>query len=92
MMFHLNLAPEQSALNRDHFRQRFLRHCAHVDRRLEDRSYLADEFSIADVALFPIIAARADIIAAATGLRHLKSWQARVGERSLTAHGMAVNG
>lgn len=64
-------------------------HCVNVDRRLEGRDFLADEFSIADVALDPIIAARADLIHATAGLSHLKSWQARVGARPETARTMS---
>ena len=55
MLFQMSLAPGQSAENVAFFEQRFMRHCSSVDRQLEARDYIADEFSIADVALFPII-------------------------------------
>jgi GST-like protein len=73
MIFHMSLTPVQSGAKLEYFCQRFLTHCVNVDRRLEGRDFLADEFSIADVALYPIIAARAALIQIAAGLSHLKS-------------------
>ena len=56
------IGPEPKRTNLEFFRQRFLKHCANVDRRLQGRDFLADEFSIADVALYPIIAVRTALI------------------------------
>jgi glutathione S-transferase len=41
---------------------------------LQGRSYLAGEFSIADVALYPVSLARAALIEGAAGLSDLKAW------------------
>jgi GSH-dependent disulfide-bond oxidoreductase len=90
-LFQMSLAPEQSEANVEFFARRFLKHCAHVDRRLEGRSFLADEFSIADVALYPIIAVRTALIEAIDGLSYLKSWQARVGMRPETTRAMLTH-
>ena len=91
MLFQMSLAPQQSAANLEFFRQRFLKHCANVDRRLQGRDFLADEFSIADVALYPIISVRTALIQAAAGLNWLKSWEARVASRPATATAMAAH-
>lgn len=91
VLFQMSLAPNQSATNLEFFRQRFLKHCANVDRRLQGRDFLADEFSIADVALYPIIAVRTALIQAAAGLSRLKSWEARVASRPATATAMAAH-
>jgi GST-like protein len=91
-LFQLLLAPEKSAANIRHFEQRFLKHCADIDTRLQGRSYLADEFSIADVALYPIVLARAALIERADGLLNLKAWQQRVAGREQTASAIAANG
>ena len=91
MIFHISLTPVQSEANVEYFCQRFMKHCISVDRRLEGRDFLADEFSIADVALYPIIAARAAMIQTAAGLGHLKSWEARVAARPETARAMSAH-
>jgi GST-like protein len=91
MIFQMSLTPEQSGASAEYFVQRFLRHCVDVDRRLEGRNFLADEFSIADVALYPIIAVRAALIHATAGLSHLKSWEARVAARPETARAMSAH-
>jgi GSH-dependent disulfide-bond oxidoreductase len=91
MLFQLSLAPIQNAANADFFTQRFLGHCANIDRRLADREYLADEFSIADIALYPIVAVRTALIQTTSGLSHLKSWEARVAARPETARAMLAD-
>jgi GSH-dependent disulfide-bond oxidoreductase len=91
-LFQLSLAPEKSAANVHHFEQRFLKHCADIDRRLQGRSYLAEEFSIADVALYPVVLARAALIESADGLLNLKAWRQRIAAREQTASAMAANG
>jgi GST-like protein len=91
-LFHLSLAPEPSAANADFFARRFLKTCVNVDRRLDGRDYLAEEFSIADIALYPIIKARSALIDRTTGLEHLKAWQQRMAARRQTVTAMAANG
>ncbi len=91
-LFQLSLAQEKSAANVHHFEQRFLKHCADIDRRLQGRSYLAEEFSIADVALYPVVLARAALIESADGLLNLKAWRQRIAAREQTASAMAANG
>ena len=91
MLFQLSLAPEQSAANTDFFTQRFLGHCANIDRRLAGRDFLAGAFSIADIALYPIVAARLALIEATPGLGHLKAWGVRIAGRPETARAMQVH-
>jgi GSH-dependent disulfide-bond oxidoreductase len=92
ILFQLSLAPEPGAVNADFFTQRFLKACANVDRRLDGRDYLAEEFSIADIALYPIIKARSGVIDRATGLGHLKAWERRMAARQQIVMAIAANG
>ncbi len=91
-MFQLTIPPERSAANTAFFEQRFLRHCAHVDRQLAGRDYLADEFSIADVALFPIIAVRGARIDATPDLANLNNWRSRMAGRQAPREALASHG
>jgi GST-like protein len=91
-MFQLSIAPENSAANNSHFAQRFLTHCANVDEQLEGQDFLAGEFSIADVALYPVIAVRSALIDATFGLTNLKEWRQRIATREQTISAMAANG
>ena len=91
-LFQLSLAPEKSPANVRHFEQRFLKHCTDIDTRLQGRPYLAGEFSIADIALYPVVLARATHIESAAGLPNLKEWKQRVAARGQTASAMAANG
>jgi GST-like protein len=92
VLFQLSLAPEKSAANVRHFEQRFLKHCTDIDTRLQGRSYLAEEFSIADVALYPVVLARAPLIENTDGLLSLKAWKQRIAGREQTASALAANG
>lgn len=75
------VAPDKSPANVALFKERlagFFRAC---DARLAGRDYLADEFSVTDVALYPVWAQRKDL---AAGLADL----ARSGERMATRPGV----
>lgn len=89
VIFQMSIAPEQSSANVSFFEQRFLRHCSNVDRQLDGREFIADEFSIADVALYPIIVVREAVIDAAAGLANLKAWTSRMATRRHTSTAMA---
>jgi GSH-dependent disulfide-bond oxidoreductase len=91
-MFQSSLVPEQVAANTDYFEQRFLKNCTIVDNHLTDREYLAEEFSIADIALFPIVAARASQIEKAAGLDNLKAWTRRMSGREHLRSALLANG
>jgi GSH-dependent disulfide-bond oxidoreductase len=91
-LFQLSLAPEKSAANVRHFEQRFLKHCTDIDTHLLGRSYLAGEFSIADIALYPVVLARTALVEGTAGLVNLKAWQQRIAGREQTVSAMAANG
>lgn len=90
LMFHLSLMPVRDAANNAYAAQRFLRLCAQADRRLGERDWLAGPFSVADIALYPIIAARAALLAGAPGLDALAAWASRMAARQATARAMAA--
>ena len=56
------------------------------------RSSFTGEFSIADIALYPVVLARAALIEGTAGLVNLKAWQQRVAGREQTVSAMAANG
>jgi GST-like protein len=92
MLFQLSLAPERSPALDSRFLERFLKQCRNVDQRLAGREYLAEEVSIADVALYPIVALRSGLIQAADGLDDLKAWEKRMAARPSVASALAANG
>ena len=59
---------------------------------MQDRSYLAGEFSIADVAIYPVVLARAALIENTDGLLSLKAWKQRIAGREQTESALAANG
>jgi GSH-dependent disulfide-bond oxidoreductase len=91
-MFHLaNTAPEKSQANVDFFEKRLFGFLATCEQRLAGREYLADEFSLADLALYPIIAQRKTVLEKAGKFPNLLAWAARVGARPAVAKGMQVS-
>jgi GST-like protein len=65
---------------------------AHVlDRRLEAREYVCDEYSIADIALYPwFVAAAANMPEIVEGCGHLPPWLERMAARPAVKLGMAL--
>jgi GST-like protein len=61
------------------------------DGRLAGREYLADECSIADLALFPIANQRKAMIEKSGDMPNLLAWLARMAARPAVAKGMAVS-
>jgi GSH-dependent disulfide-bond oxidoreductase len=87
----VNNAPEKSPGNVAFFEQRLLGFFSVFDGRLAGREYLADEFSIADIALFPIVNLRKAAVEKAGNMPNLLAWLARVGARPAVAKGMTVS-
>jgi GST-like protein len=81
--------PEKSEANMAFLTTRLIDFFRACDGRLAGRDYLADEISIADLALYPFFAARKPLIEKAGGLDHLMRWGARMAERPGVARGMA---
>lgn len=84
--------PEKIAANTDYFKQRLLGFFATCDSRLAGREYLADEFSVADIMLYPNFAARKTLIDQAGGFANLQRWGAAIGSRPGVQRGMKVTG
>jgi len=61
-----------------------------LDRRLADRDWLADDYSIADIAVYPWIARWEWIAIDWTKYPHVKRWFDRMGERPAVQRGLAV--
>lgn len=87
-----NSVPEKIAGNTDYFRQRLLGFFAVCDAHLASHEYFADEFSIAELMLYPNFAARKSMIDAAGGFAHLQRWGAAVAARPATQRGMKALG
>lgn len=92
VLFALANAPDQSAKNVEYFEKRLVTQMANADRRLADVEYLAGEFSIADVALYPAVAVRKALLDKQPGLSNLKAWLDRLSARPGIAKGMTVPG
>lgn len=89
MIFVLSrLAPEQSDANVAFCEERVVRHLRAADARLADREFLADELTIADFALYPLVVVRRPLIDRAGDLPHLVSWADALAARPGVAHGM----
>lgn len=82
-----NFVSEKVQSNTDFFKTRLTGYFRHVDARLAGREFLADEFSVADVALYPVASTRK---ALAEGLPNLNAWLARVGARPGVQKGMSA--
>ena len=86
-----NHAPDKSPANVEFFEKRLLNMLAVCEGRLAGREYLADEFSVADVALYPIVNQRKALLEKAGTFPNLLAWWARVGARPAIAKGMQVS-
>jgi GST-like protein len=84
------VVPERSAANVAFFEDRVARYFEVVDARLESRRYLADELSIADFALYPIVRVRYGLVERAGDLPHLARWADELAARPGVARGMAA--
>ena len=84
------LAPEKSPANLEWLGTRMFRFFRLADARLEGREWLADELSIADFALYPVVAVRQPQLDAAGGFPNLERWRAAIAERPGVAKAMAA--
>ena len=87
-----NSVPEKIAGNTDYFKKRLLGFFAVCDTHLAGRDFLADEFSVAELMLFPNFALRKSLIDEAGGFANLQRWGAAVGSRPGMQKGMKVLG
>jgi GSH-dependent disulfide-bond oxidoreductase len=84
------MAPEKIPANVEFFESRLLRFFRDADARLVGRDFFADEISIADLALYPIYAARKGVAERAGGLPNLARWSAMMAARPGVVKGLAL--
>jgi GST-like protein len=85
-----NSVPEKIEANTEYFRKRLLGFFSVCDAHLAGRDHLADEFSVAELMLYPNFALRKPMIDAAGGFANLQRWGATVGGRPGMQKGMKV--
>ncbi|MBI2753378.1 MAG: glutathione S-transferase N-terminal domain-containing protein [Betaproteobacteria bacterium] len=85
-----NVAPEKSTANIEFFKNRMITSLRNADRQLAGREYLADEFSVADIALYPVYALRKALADAAGGMENLKRWGEKMAARPGVQKGMTA--
>ncbi|HSD44391.1 MAG TPA: glutathione S-transferase family protein [Burkholderiales bacterium] len=91
-IFQLSMAaPEKSAANVEFFEKRLVNALRVADGQLASREYLVDEFSVADLALYPVVATRRPVIDKHGGLPNLAKWAERMAGRPGVAKGMQVS-
>jgi GST-like protein len=86
-----HLAPDKSPANVAFFEQRLLRFLGVVDAQLASHDHLAGELSVADFALYPLVATRMPLIEKAGGLTNLRRWASTLSARPGVAKGMTVS-
>ncbi len=90
ILFLVGTIPEITTSTRKLFEQRLIGNLRNVDRRLSEAEFLAGEFSIADIALYPTVAFRRELIEQNGELRHLMRWIMTMAARPAVQRGMNV--
>jgi GST-like protein len=85
-----DLAPDPNPQAAAHTRSLVARACRVLDRRLGESEYLADDYSIADIAAFPFVARASWARLAIEDFTNLARWHAAVASRPAVARGVAV--
>lgn len=84
-------APDRTPAQIEYFEKRLVGFMKPCDEQLAGREFLADEFSIADIALYPIYAVRKAVIEKYGVLANLQRWAAVMAARPAIARGMTVS-
>ena len=84
------ILPDKSSANAGFFEERLVRYFTVANARLEAREFLADELSIADFALYPVVRVRYALVERAGNLAHLVRWADALAARPGVARGMAA--
>jgi len=85
--------PDKSEANVRYFEERLLGYLRVAEGALARQSYLAGAvYTIADVALYPVVAVRRALVERAGELPHLVRWADAVGGRPAVARGMQIAG
>ena len=79
------IVPDKSPANVAFYEERLLRYFGVIDAQLAERDWLADETSIADFALYPIVRLRRPLMDKHGGLAHLTAWCTRMEGRPAVA-------
>ena len=79
------IVPDKSPANVAFFEERLLRYFGVVDGQLAQGDWLADEPSVADFALYPIVRLRRPLVDKHGGLEHLVAWCSRMQQRPAVA-------
>jgi GST-like protein len=87
-----NSVPEKIAANTEYFKKRLLAFFSVCDAHLAGRDFLADEFSIAELMLYPNFALRKALLDQAGGFAELQRWGKVIGARPGMQKGMKVLG
>ena len=91
MLFLSNaILPDKSQANLAFFEDRLSRYLGVANARLASREFLADELSIADFALYPVVRVRYALVEKAGTLTHLARWADALAARSTVARAMAA--
>ena len=90
ILFVVGTIPEVTTSTRKLFEQRLINQLRNADRRLGEAEFLAGELSIADIALFPTVSFRRELIEQHGELRHLIRWIATMSARPAVQRGMKV--
>jgi GSH-dependent disulfide-bond oxidoreductase len=85
-----NSVPEKSQPAIEYFHKRLLGFFSVCDQRLQGRDWLAGEFSVADLALYPNFFARKALIDQAGGFSNLQRWGATMAARPGVARAMKL--
>jgi len=68
-----------------HYKNRLARYCSILDKQLEDREYLAGQYSIADIALYPWMVTLADMAEIdLVDYTNLNNWTQTINNRLMT--------
>lgn len=87
---HSALVPEKSPANVGWYEERLLRFLRVADARLARHEWLAGELTIADFALYPVVALRSGLVDAAGEFPNLVRWRDALGARPAVVRGMSV--
>ena len=82
--------PDKSPANTAFFETRLLGFLRHCDRQLGGQDFLAGEFSLADLALYPVVASRKALVDKAGDLPNLARWAAAMAARPGVQRGMTL--
>lgn len=82
------LAPEKSPANLEWLGKRMFRFFRLAEARLAGRDFLADELSVADFALYPVVVVRTPQLESEGGFANLARWSAALRARPGVSKGM----